>query len=418
MSLREESSLAIKVETLSKAYRIGESRTKQDTLTASFLRFLSYPFRQFRAIGKLNTYSSAESQSNTIWALKGVSFEVKKGDVIGIIGHNGAGKSTLLKILSRITDPTEGCVQINGRVASLLEVGTGFHPELTGRENVFLNGTILGMRKSEVSRKLDEIIEFSGCAQLIDTPLKRYSSGMKVRLAFSVAAHLSPEILIIDEVLAVGDLEFQRKCIEKMNSVASNGRTVLFVSHNLSLVKSLCHRSIILERGRASSLLETEAAITQFMRSLQANKMEDVHDSEFIKKVRVKVSDAPKRDIYTGDCVDIELELMIPKDAKSFSIVGGVMNHYNTKIFTIGMSLDPKLGEHSIGGDRTAVCQIENFNVSSGRYRIALVLSVDNQDVERLENAHFFDVHESNFHRCRVSEPPGVVQCRQSWKIV
>src|SRR5207244_3345082 len=188
--------------------------------------------------------------SEDFWALKDVSFEVRQGEVIGIIGRNGAGKSTLLKILSRITDPTEGRVTINGRVASLLEVGTGFHPELTGRENIYLNGAILGMTRAEIGRKFDEIVAFAEVEKFLDTPVKRYSSGMYVRLAFAVAAHLEPEILVVDEVLAVGDAEFQKKCLGKMSTVASGGRTVLFVSHNLTAIESLCHSCIALQRGR------------------------------------------------------------------------------------------------------------------------------------------------------------------------
>ena len=188
--------------------------------------------------------------ADIFWALKDINFEVKKGEVLGIIGKNGAGKSTLLKILSRITEPTGGRIEIYGRIASLLEVGTGFNPELSGRENVYLNGTILGMTKKEIDLKFDEIIDFSGVEKFIDTPVKRYSSGMKVRLAFAVAAHLDPEILIIDEVLAVGDAEFQKKCLGKMHDVAENeGRTVLFVSHNMSAVQTLCSRSVVLENG-------------------------------------------------------------------------------------------------------------------------------------------------------------------------
>ena len=213
-----------------------------------------------------NILKSVSTNGDEFWALKNISFEVKKGEVIGIIGKNGAGKSTLLKILSRITKPTNGRIEINGRVASLLEVGTGFHPELTGRENIYLNGTILGMTKKEVKSKFQEIIEFSGVEKFIDTPVKHYSSGMYVRLAFAVAAHLEPEILIIDEVLAVGDIEFQKKCLGKMKDVAENGRTVLFVSHNMTAVKSLCSSGILIEKGQikfAGGVSETVKIIYQ-----------------------------------------------------------------------------------------------------------------------------------------------------------
>jgi len=236
---------AISVESLGKAYHIGLKEEDHDSLIATVGSWVKAPLRNFKRLGRLDTKSATHKEVDDIfWALRDVSFEVKRGEVVGIIGRNGAGKSTLLKILSRITEPTTGRAIIRGRVSSLLEVGTGFHPELSGRENVYMNGTILGMTKREIDRKFDEIVDFSGVEKFLDTPVKRYSSGMKVRLAFAVAAHLEPEILIIDEVLAVGDAEFQKKCLGKMQNVATGGRTVLFVSHNMTAVENLCHRAI------------------------------------------------------------------------------------------------------------------------------------------------------------------------------
>lgn len=240
----------IKVSNLSKRYRIGLKEKQSDTLIGQISQGLKSPFRNLKRLRQLSRF--AEDDESVYWALKDVSFEVKEGEVLGIIGKNGAGKSTLLKILSQITEPTSGKIEIHGRVASLLEVGTGFHPELSGRENIYMNGTILGMTRREIDSKLDEIIDFSGVEKFIDTPVKFYSSGMKVRLGFSVAAHLDPEILIIDEVLAVGDFEFQSKCLGKMKEVASEGRTVLFVSHNLEAVKSLCSRALWIQDGEIS----------------------------------------------------------------------------------------------------------------------------------------------------------------------
>lgn len=239
--------VAILVEGLSKRYRIGQRKgylTLRDALARSWRSALSL-FRNRVKTGPKNA-------NNYIWALRDVSFEIKKGEIVGIIGRNGAGKTTLLKILSRITEPTKGCAEIHGRVASLLEVGTGFHPELTGRENIYLNGAILGMKRAEIERKFDEIVAFAEIEKFIDTPVKRYSSGMYVRLAFAVAAHLEPEILLVDEVLAVGDASFQKKCLGKMGEVAREGRTVLFVSHNMGAIKSLCNRGILLENGNVS----------------------------------------------------------------------------------------------------------------------------------------------------------------------
>ncbi len=236
------SNTAITVRNLSKLYRIGARQQRHDTLRDSIAAWFDAPKRWFARNGQA-------AREDTIWALKDVSFDVKHGEVVGIIGRNGAGKSTLLKILSRITKPTTGSVEIHGRVGSLLEVGTGFHPELTGRENIYLNGAILGMKRAEIDRKFDEIVAFAEIEKFLDTPVKRYSSGMYVRLAFAVAAHLEPEILIVDEVLAVGDAEFQKKCLGKMGDVAKEGRTVLFVSHNMAAIGGLCTESILLEQG-------------------------------------------------------------------------------------------------------------------------------------------------------------------------
>ncbi len=240
---------AIQVENLSKAYRIGLKDEIPDTIASAVMGWVRRPLANFRRLRRLNTFGAngEGDEADIVWALKDVSFEVAPGEVVGIIGRNGAGKSTLLKILSRITEPTGGRAVIRGRVSSLLEVGTGFHQELTGRENVYLNGTILGMSKREIDRKFAEIVDFSGVEKFLDTPIKHYSSGMKVRLAFAVAAHLEPEILIIDEVLAVGDAEFQKKCLGKMQDVAREGRTVLFVSHNMAAVQTLCQRALLVE---------------------------------------------------------------------------------------------------------------------------------------------------------------------------
>lgn len=244
--------IAIKVENLSKLYRIGQ-RERYYALRDVLTNALTAPFRLFNNHPKPNTYSLAPSTqqpaTNSIWALKDVAFEVKQGEVVGIIGRNGAGKSTLLKILSRITEPTDGYAEIHGRIGSLLEVGTGFHPELTGRENIYLNGAILGMTKKEIDRKFDEIVVFAEVEKFLDTPVKRYSSGMQVRLAFAVAAHLEPEILLVDEVLAVGDAAFQKKCLGKMGNVAKEGRTVILISHQLNQIRRLCAHCLWLNTG-------------------------------------------------------------------------------------------------------------------------------------------------------------------------
>lgn len=243
------SETAIRIEGLSKQFRIGRTQAPYQTIREVLTDSVVAPFRRAARLLRGEAYGAAELDES-IWALDGVSLEIKTGEVVGIIGRNGAGKSTLLKILSRITEPTRGRVEIHGRVGSLLEVGTGFHPELTGRENIFLNGAILGMGRVEISRKFDEIVEFAEISRFIDTPVKHYSSGMYLRLAFAVAAHLEPEILIVDEVLAVGDARFQKKCLSKMEAVGRTGRTVLFVSHNMPAITRLCTRGILLQEGR------------------------------------------------------------------------------------------------------------------------------------------------------------------------
>ena len=261
----------IEVKKLSKQYTIGE-RATYGSFREEIMQTITKPFRRLTSRS-----SRLPSNDNTIWALKDVSFDVNEGEVLGIIGRNGAGKSTLLKILSRITDPTSGEVIMHGRVASLLEVGTGFHPELTGRENIYLNGALLGMTRQEINRKFDEIVAFSEIEKFLDTPVKRYSSGMYVRLAFAVAAHLEPEILVIDEVLSVGDAQFQKKCLGKMNDVARGGRTVLFVSHNMSAVRSLCHRGIHLKDGSVVSDNNIENTITSYLSGNQETNYGEIY---------------------------------------------------------------------------------------------------------------------------------------------
>jgi lipopolysaccharide transport system ATP-binding protein len=258
--------ISIKVENLSKAYQLGEFTT--GTLSRDIERWWALMCGKedpFLKISETNDRTSA-GQSDIVWSLKDINFDIEKGDAVGIIGRNGAGKSTLLKVLSRVTSPTTGSVKLKGRIASLLEVGTGFHPELTGRENIFLNGAILGMRKVEIKKHFDAVVDFAGVERYIDTPVKRYSSGMYVRLAFAVAAHLESEILIVDEVLAVGDAEFQKKCIGKMSDVSKGeGRTVLFVSHNMAAVTNLCNRSILLKHGMIQDFDFTRQIIDRYI---------------------------------------------------------------------------------------------------------------------------------------------------------
>jgi lipopolysaccharide transport system ATP-binding protein len=324
------SDIAIRVEGLGKRYRIGRQeryRTLRDTLVEGAQRTV----RTIR--GWLSRDGRREADEQTIWALKDVSFEVKRGEVLGIIGRNGAGKSTLLKILSRVTEPTEGWAEVRGRVGSLLEVGTGFHPELTGRENIYLNGAILGMKRAEIARKFDEIVAFAEVEKFIDTPVKHYSSGMYLRLAFAVAAHLEPEILLVDEVLAVGDAAFQKKCLGKMGEVAGEGRTVLFVSHNMAAIRQLCAASVLLEDGRVACMGETMDVVARYLTGVSGAGAQGSRDTEDwprrsgsggAKIVRVCIADAKGAEtclIGSGTPFTVRLRVRV-EDALPSLVVG------------------------------------------------------------------------------------------------
>ncbi len=318
--MRLSSDIALRAENVSKLYRLGtiSTGTFSQDLNIWWHRIRGKP-NPYAKVGEINKRDQVSS-SNYIWALKDVNFEVKKGEILGIIGKNGAGKSTLLKILSRITGPTEGKITINGRIGSLLEVGTGFHPELTGRENIFLNGAILGMAKKEIKAKFDEIVDFSGCVRYIDTPVKRYSSGMTVRLGFAIAAFLEPEILVVDEVLAVGDAEFQKKCLGKMKDVSKNeGRTVLFVSHNMEAVQTLCTQGMLLEQGRVISITSATDAVNQYIKQFLTVQTQQIWEGESRpgtahlkwRKVMVFSSNNKLPPFYTDDDIQFEFEIEI-----------------------------------------------------------------------------------------------------------
>ncbi len=365
-------STAIKVENLSKQYRLGQIGTGSinDDLNRWWYRVRGKE-DPYLKIGEVNDRTQ-KGNSDYVWALQDINFEVKQGEVLGIIGRNGAGKSTLLKILSKTTAPTTGSIKIQGRIASLLEVGTGFHPELSGRDNIFLNGAILGMTKQEIKRKFDEIVNFSGVERYIDTPVKRYSSGMYVRLAFAVAAHLEPEILIVDEVLAVGDIEFQNKCLGKMKDVSEkDGRTVLFVSHNIAAIKNLCNKALLLSNGKLIYNDITTTVLLKYL-ELQAQQKEEklkqsvIQGSEIIKtdlKITYHESNLYSDfDIHSSVVFqnDIELEdcyinFVIEDDNKEFVI------HHRSD-FTLSNNPNFRIGRH------TAQLYIPHVNLKSGVY--------------------------------------------------
>jgi lipopolysaccharide transport system ATP-binding protein len=310
------SDIAIHVENLSKQYQIGKKQEKYLTLRDVLANAFAAPFR--RASKLLHGQASGAAElDDTIWALRDVSFEVRRGEAVGIIGRNGAGKSTLLKVLSRITEPTSGFADIYGRVGSLLEVGTGFHPELTGRENVYLSGAILGMTRTEIESKFDEIVAFSGVERFIDTPVKHYSSGMYLRLAFAVAAHLEPEILLVDEVLAVGDAAFQKKCLGKMEDVANEGRTVLFVSHDMGAISRLCGRCLWLNDGSIQAILPAGEAVQRYLTSGMEESSEAFFESDpekAVQFIRVRVLNRdghPTSELTSQEPIQVEMDIQV-----------------------------------------------------------------------------------------------------------
>lgn len=332
---------AVTVENLAKLYRIGVRDQWKDSLSGALSDFLKSPLRNFRKYRGLYDFKDVDideapeagnTAGNVLWALRDVSFSLEPGEAFGIVGRNGAGKSTLLKILSRITPPTRGRAELRGRVASLLEVGTGFHQELTGRENVYLNGTILGMRRREVDRKFDEIVDFAEVETFLDTPVKRYSSGMRVRLAFAVAAHLEPEILIVDEVLAVGDTAFQQKCLNKMQDVGQEGRTILFVSHNLPAISRLCRRGVLINQGRTVMDGPVDEVISAYLDSgsgiSASREWPDPVTAPGKEVARLRAVRVRKGDGKSGDIIDIKSHIRIEMEYEVLKGGSILMPHF------------------------------------------------------------------------------------------
>ncbi len=370
------SNIAIKVENLSKAYRIGQKESRADTLGGALASWVRAPFQNFKKLRNLSQINANSNDTDIFWALRDINFEVKHGEVLGIIGKNGAGKSTLLKILSQITEPTTGHIDIHGRVASLLEVGTGFNPELTGRENIYLNGTILGMTRREIDRKFDEIVDFSGVEKFIDTPVKRYSSGMKVRLAFAVAANLDPEILIIDEVLAVGDAEFQKKCLGKMQDLSGKeGRTVLFVSHDMSAVQRLCSKSFLLQNG-IILIQDTTEKVISFYLDPNHNIISFVPEDSLIGLLKVEIINPQFKIVKSIDVqsrVGINIFYRINNDQKTSYTLGiNIYDESGSHLFT---SHDVEFARKNISfkrGDYSCVVWIPENLLAEGVFRVSV----------------------------------------------
>ncbi len=397
----------LKAENISKQYRLGNVGT--GTLSHDLNRFwhkVRGKEDPYLKVGAVNDRSS-KTKTQYVWALRDINFEVKQGEVLGIIGKNGAGKSTLLKILSRVTSPTTGVIKTKGRIASLLEVGTGFHPELTGRENVYLNGAILGMTRTEITAKLDEIVEFSGCELYIDTPVKRYSSGMKVRLAFAVAAHLEPDILVVDEVLAVGDAEFQKKAIGKMQDISQGeGRTVLFVSHSMAAVQSLCTRAILMENGTIKKVGDVNDIIESYLQIDEGDNtslVKYLRDADRSGNGRVKVD---RVELVVGD------DYSFPVSGKGLKMdyhLNNPENLTNDQIrfdFRIDdqmgqrlLWLSTSLKESKVQYDVNVISfNIEKLPLNNGRYIVTTHLRIGNEISDWVVNAFSFDVAEGKFY--------------------
>jgi homopolymeric O-antigen transport system ATP-binding protein len=396
----------LEIENLSKEYALGQSFSTPARLREFLWRKVG------RSAGTPDVHSGARSEQH-FWALRDLTFAVSEGDVVAIIGRNGAGKSTLLKIISRITDPTEGSVTLRARMASLLEVGTGFHPELTGRENVFLNGAILGMKRAEIISKFDEIVAFAEIQQFLDTPVKHYSSGMYVRLAFAVAAHLNPEILVVDEVLAVGDMAFQKKCLGKMDEVSQGGRTVLFVSHNMAAVENLCRRGIVLDQGNLVFQGTAKEAVHYYLNSMSSAHPPAGHVVEFetaLDRCSAKEPLLKRLELYSaggrpateglqiGSLLLLRVHFELPDPTADFDVGIGFNNAYGQRVFTAHSSFD----SHRPAGKRTGpqmfTCEIPRLTLTPGEYTLRIWLEIENKEADLINDAARVVVVESDYY--------------------
>ncbi len=426
-------SIVLKADGVSKMYRLGltGSATVADDLRRTWAKILGRE-DPFAKIGETNDRTS-KGASNYVWALKDVSFEIEQGDVLGVIGKNGAGKSTLLKILSRVTSPTKGTLKARGRIASLLEVGTGFHPELSGRDNIYLNGTILGMTRAEISRKFDEIVDFSGVERYIDTPVKRYSSGMYVRLAFAVAAHLEPEIMIVDEVLAVGDSEFQKKCLGKMNAVSKEeGRTILFVSHNMGAIQELCNKAMLMHHGTVREFGPTPTIITSYLNSFRSRNF-DISLEEHTDRVGngdVKFTSFEIRNeqgllidnLLSGQSGEFVLGFKVnrPQETNTFHFSIRVTDDHDNTIFhlstTVANGVEFKLDTGVTAGK--AVCRFSNLPVQPGIYYVHLFCSNLQQVFDHVSYAAQVEIESGNFFGTGKLPQFGNMLVHHKWTLV
>jgi len=430
------SKIAIQVQGLGKRYRIGAERQAYLTLREKLTETALTPFYAVRHLlsgnGNGNSASvTRNSKGEMFWALKDATFDIKCGEVVGVIGRNGAGKSTLLKVLSRITEPTEGYADINGRVGSLLEVGTGFHPELSGRENIFLNGSILGMKNAEIKKKFDEIVAFAEVEKFIDTPVKHYSSGMYVRLAFAVAAHLDPEILLVDEVLAVGDGAFQKKCLGKIGDVARQGLTVLFVSHNMAAIQNLCTRAVLLDQGKIAYLGNVTDCVTAYMDSGCSSHAADVDLSchptrergklPLLRRVRLLDKDGNVSDRFvSGEKMKVELTVDPQTSLRNPEFTIGVNDWLHTRVFSVTTYFSDS-HVPTMQAECKVICDVESMPLTPGRYTLSLSAgNLDHLWEDHLEDAVSFDIEAANFYgNGRMPDANyGRVLVRSRWEMV
>ncbi|WP_395052110.1 ABC transporter ATP-binding protein [Flavobacterium sp.] len=418
------SKLSIKAENISKQYRLGEVGT--GTLSHDLNRFLN------KIRGKEDPYlkigvendRNLKATSDYVWSLKDINFEVNQGDAVGIIGRNGAGKSTLLKLLSKVTKPTTGSFKVNGRISSLLEVGTGFNPEMTGKENIYLNGAILGMRKQEINRKFDEILDFSGVERYVDTPVKRYSSGMYVRLAFAVAAHLESEILIVDEVLAVGDAEFQRKCLGKMGDVSSKeGRTVLFVSHNMGAVKSLCNNGILLNKGKIETFGNVDECVSIYLNGGLEKQLNTVYYDHInvpnvfkLNKISIQCIDNLNEELIFEDkeieiCTEI---FMHSNESEKYHLTYHLLNEYGEALFSITSTSNVNLKS----GKNNLICKFPKSFFQSGSFFLSIFIVFDKRVPIFVEKSVFsFNIVNGNKDLgVFMGREPGFIRPTFEWK--
>ena len=399
------SNLAIRCEGLSKRYRIGASLERYKALRDVITDAAAAPFRRLRGAsrnGSGNHTHVASTQAivdnGYIWALDDVSFEIKPGEVVGIIGRNGAGKSTLLKILSRITKPTSGRAAVYGRVGSLLEVGTGFHPELTGRENIFLNGAILGMRRSEINRKFDEIVAFAEVEKFIDTPVKHYSSGMYMRLAFGVAAHMETEVLIVDEVLAIGDAQFQKKCFQRMSEIGRHGRTILFVSHNMSAVRTICEQALIVDHGRLLARGEVNQTIDQYLAQVNPQSEEENVETPTFRVSSVQVTSETGPVIKTFDPVQIKVKFIPKIDIADPGMFVSILTVESRRLAGLDFKDFTRAAPVEAGQTCELGFTIESLPLLPGTYRLELHLKNSRDMVELVPHLYEFEVAETQVY--------------------